>query len=381
MTPARRRVDTSGDATPSRPAGSGEPDATPSLAPVRIREVAEHAGVSVGTVSNTINHPERVRPALRERVLQAITTLGFVPNQHARVLTGATSNVIGLVVLDIASPFYMGVAHAVEQAARRSGQVVLLCDSEGDPRREQELLTMLSAQRVRGVILAPARGASAAAHYRAVHAELPMVLLDYPGSSGLCTITVDHEQGGRLAATMLLERGHERIGYIAGPRRLRQFEQRARGARAVLAEAGLDPDRAFIPVHTRGIGISDGESAARRLLAATEPDDWPTAIFCGNDMLAFGAYRALIAAGASVPGDIALVGYDDIEFAKDWVVPLSTVRQPIAELGIAAAHMLDQQTGAAHAHDHVELVLTPEVVPRSSSHPASGASMAASRSR
>src|SRR5690606_17729766 len=134
-----------------------------------------------GTVSNTLNHPERVHPRTRMLVQEAIRELGFVPNQQARVLTGAVSNVIGLVVLDVESPFYMETAHALERAVRESEHVVMLCNSEGDLSREDALLTMLAAQRVRGVLLAPATPERHADRYLDLPGELPVVLLDFDG--------------------------------------------------------------------------------------------------------------------------------------------------------------------------------------------------------
>ncbi|MCR2792298.1 LacI family transcriptional regulator [Microbacterium sp. zg.Y625] len=331
--------------------------------PVRLRDVAERAAVSTGTVSNTINHPERVHPRTRAVVLDAIEALGFVPNQQARVLTGAASNIIGLVVLDVESPFYMETAHAIERAVRESGHVVMLCNSEGEPVRESELLTMLAAQRVRGVLLAPAAAEIGATWHRRLPQNLPVVLLDFPGGPKQCSVAVDNVAGGRLGVRHLLDLGHERIAFVGGSPSLRQFAQRSSGAREELAAAGLDPRRALVEVSTSGLGIRDGQRAVELLLQS----DLPDAIFCGNDMLAFGVYRGLAAAGIRVPEDIALVGYDDIDFAKDWIVPLTSVRQPIDELGRRAAQLLIEHSSRDEAHEHRQLTLQPELVVRRSS--------------
>jgi len=190
--------------------------------PVGIRDVAALAEVSTGTVSNTINHPERVHPRTRAAVERAIRTLGFVPNQQARVLTGASSNVIGLVVLDVESPFYMEAAHAIERATRESNHVVMLCNSDGELEREAKLLTMLAAQRVRGVLLAPAN-AENADRYANLPGDLAVVLIDYDAGPEHCSVSVDNIAGGRLAVQHLLELGHRRIGFVGGPTGLRQF--------------------------------------------------------------------------------------------------------------------------------------------------------------
>lgn len=331
--------------------------------PVRLREVAELAGVATGTVSNTINHPERVHPRTRKVVEDAIRTLGFVPNQQARVLTGAVSSVIGLVVLDVESPFYMEAAHALERAVRESGHVVMLCNSEGDLDRESALLTMLAAQRVRGALLAPATPDPNSDRYLHLPGELPVVLLDFDGGDQHCSVTVDNFGGGALAVRHLLALGHRTIAFLGGSPDLRQFAQRAAGARHALTEAGLSPEEHLTEISVSGIGIRDGQRAAELLLEAGTPD----AIFCGNDMLAFGAYRALAGAGLSVPDDVALVGYDDIEFARDWVVPLTSIRQPIDELGHIAAELLLEHSAGDPAHTHRRVVLEPELVVRRSS--------------
>lgn len=328
--------------------------------PVRLRDVAELAGVATGTVSNTINHPERVHPRTRKVVEEAIHTLGFVPNQQARVLTGAASSVIGLVVLDVESPFYMETAHALERAVRESDHVVMLCNSEGDLERESALLTMLAAQRVRGALLAPATPDPDSDRYVNLPGDLPVVLLDFEGGEQHCSVTVDNFSGGALAVRHLLELGHRKIAFLGGSPDLRQFTQRAAGARQAMIDVGLDPDEQLTEISVSGIGIRDGQRAADLLLEAGVPD----AIFCGNDMLAFGAYRALAAAGLTVPDDVALVGYDDIEFARDWVVPLTSIRQPIDELGHIAAQLLLEHSAGDASHVHRRVVLEPELVVR-----------------
>lgn len=338
------------------------PDTATSKSPAGIRDVAALAQVSTGTVSNTINRPETVHPRTRAAVEKAIADLGFIPNQQARVLTGASSNVIGLVVLDVESPFYMEAAHVIERAVRESGHVVMLCNSEGDIARESGLLGMLAAQRVRGVLLAPASADDDDDRYKDLPGDLPVVLLDYDGGPEHCSISVDNVTGGRLAVEHLVELGHSRIAVVGGPTGLRQFADRAQGARDAIVAAGLDPEESLIEVSASGIGIQDGRRALELLLEDTVPD----AIFCGNDMLAFGVYRGLVDAGYVVPDDVALVGYDDIDFARDWVVPLTSIRQPIEALGNGAAKLLIEHSARDDAHSHRQVVLPPELVVRRS---------------
>lgn len=330
---------------------------------VRIRDVAARAGVSVGTVSNTINHPERVAPETRDAVMRAIKDLGFVPNLQARVLNGAPSNVIALVVLDLLSPFYMEVAHSVERAARESGYVVMLCNSENDRDKEASLLRMLAAQRVRGAILSPASGTDDV--LQRLDSGLPVVVLDTMGIESGCAVAVDDFVGGGLAGRHLLEQGHRRLAFVGGPAGLRQMQQRTRGLRSAIEAEGLEPDRVLTQINVDDIGIQGGIQAAELLI---DSGSLPTGIVCGNDMLAFGVFRALHRAGIRVPLDVALVGYDDVEFAADWVVPLTSVRQPIQEMGYTAAQLLISHTGDP-AHEHRQILLHPELVVRKSSSP------------
>lgn len=335
---------------------------TPRPVQVRIDDVAARAGVSAGTVSNTLNHPERVKPSTQDAVRRAIADLGFVPNLQARVLNGAPSNVIALIVLDLTSPFYMEIAHSVERAAREAGHFVMLCNSENDSDREQELMRILAAQRVRGALLSPSSGPGELMDR--LDPSLPVVVLDYMGLEKGCSVAVDDLAGGGLAARHLLTLGHRRLAFVGGPAGLRQMHHRAQGMREAIGRTGLEPAAVMTQINVDDIGIQGGMEAARVLLGRPE---LPTGIVCGNDMLAFGVFRALTAAGIVVPDDVALVGYDDVEFAADWVVPLSSVRQPIPEMGYQAAKLLLEHAGDDAEHQHRQVLLRPELVVRRSS--------------
>lgn len=326
---------------------------------VRMTDVARAAGVSIGTVSNSLNHPERVVPGTRERVLQAIDLLGFVPDQQARILTGAPGSTIGLVIVDLTSPFFMELAHAVEQAASDAGHLFILTTSENERARESSRLQLLAAQHVVGALVTPSGGGRPASEFEA---GVPLVLIDYESPEHPCSVVVDHIDGGRQAARHLIDLGHTDLAFIGGLPDLRQFEQRVTGMQEAMTEAGLDPSTLRV-LRSEGIGVTSGELSAAALLAS---HDVPSGICCGNDMLAFGLYRTLARAGMRIPEDVALVGYDDIDFAANWIVPLTSVRQPTREMGRLAANLLFEHA-AGGVHEHRRVVLRPELVVRRSS--------------
>jgi LacI family transcriptional regulator len=338
---------------------------------VGIKDVARAAGVSVGTVSNVINRPETVATETRARVQSAIDRLGYVRSESARQLRAGRSRIVGLLVLDMGNPFFVDVARGAERAARAAGLGVMVCDSAQSPGEEAEYLSLFAEQRVRGVLLAPAdaTGRNIAAFRR--HG-IPFVLVDRVAEGATeCSVSVDDVAGGALAARHLVDAGHRFIAYVSGPSGLNQVRDRRTGALNALAEAGLGPD-ALRELPTERLDVAAGRDAGARLLDLSDSDR-PTAVFCANDLLALGVLQAMYAAGANVPGDLAIVGYDDIEFAAAAAVPLTSVRQPAVTMGALAAELLLEETGAQgapSAHEHRRVVLQPELVVRNSSLPA-----------
>ncbi|MBS2535116.1 LacI family DNA-binding transcriptional regulator [Catenulispora sp. NF23] len=330
-----------------------------------MRDVALLAGVSVGTVSNVLNRPDAVAPGTRARVQAAIAELGFVRSESARLLRAGSSQVLALLALDLAEPFFIGVLRGAEQAARAAGFGVLVMDSASSAATEATHLAMLAQQRVRGVLVTPAdvSGTTLAEFARA---RIPYVLVDrdIPGGIG-CQVLVDDVAGGAMAVAHLIAAGHRRIAYAAGPLESPQYRDRLEGARSAVAEAGRGVELVVLP-GTRA-DVSAGRDAAERMLGLAEP---PTGVFCGNDLIALGMLQGLFAAGVAVPRDVAIVGYDDLEVAAGAVVPLTSIRRPATRVGIAAAEILVEESGAAAGqHVHRELVFQPELVVRASSLP------------
>jgi len=303
---------------------------------VSVKDVARAAGVSVGTVSNVLNRPEKVSPATVERVHAAIAELGFVRNDAARQLRAGRSRTVGLVVLDSANPFFAEVARGAEERAAEHGVTVLLGSSGQEAARENAYLDLFREQRVNGVLLTPLALDEARAEALET-AGVPIVLVDAEADGDLPSVAVDDVEGGYLAVQHLLQQGRRRILFAGGPASVRQVADRLEGARRALAEvADATLEVATTDELTVLAGRLVGEELARR--DATER---PDGVFCANDLLAVGVLQgAGILGSLRVPEDLALIGYDDIDFAQSTVVPLSSIRQPAREIGAAAVDAL-----------------------------------------
>jgi len=333
---------------------------------VGVADVARRAGVSLGTVSNVLNHPDRVAAPTLSRVRAAIADLGFVRNEAARMLRTGRSRTIGLVVLDVANPFFTDIAVGVEDAAETAGLTVVMCNSGEDSAREARHLAALEEQRSFGILLAPS-GDRTPQVQDIRRRGIPVVLVDRGSDDGLCSVSVDDVAGGRMAVEHLLDQGHQRIGFVGGPLRTTQVGDRLRGARLALRAAGGRPAGFGLTVFETAMeNIASGRGVGD-LVAETTPADRPTAVFCANDLLALGLMTQVQRRRLRVPEDIAIVGYDDIELAADAAVSLSSVRQPSRDLGRAATELLVDEVSAGAAHRHRQVVFSPELVVRDSS--------------
>ena len=290
---------------------------------------------------------------------KAIEALNFVPHPGATLLTGKSARMIGLVLLDIANPFFIDVARGAEQAAQRQGHLVTLSNSNGDPQQELNYLKSLLAHRVAGVLLSPVDENSAAV-MRIRDQGLPIVLVGR-ASKHYCSVAADNKCGGSLVGDYLGELAHREVAFVTGRLTATQYRLRLEGlTKALQARFGKQAH-----VHTyesAGTGtIEEGRAAARAMLEARRR---PTAISCGNDLLAFGAYTGLQRAGVRIPQDISLVGYDDSDLAEFW--GLTTVRQPKLEMGQKSAELLFQEIKEGGDHRHKHLLLKPSLVVRGS---------------
>jgi LacI family transcriptional regulator len=335
------------------------------MAAASIKEVARQAGVSLGTVSNVLNRPDMVSPATRRRVLDAIAALGYVRNDSARQLRAGRSRIVAIVVLDVSNPFFTDVARGAETVVEAADGMLIVCNSGEDAAQEQRHLDLLEEQRVQGLLVTPVTDGPHPRLDRFIERGIPVVLVDRgAGHPSRCSVTVDDVRGGRLAVDHLLDKGHRHIAYVGGPFSIRQVAERHQGAIAALDERGVDAE--LTVAGTNSLSVAEGRRAAGEL-AALPAAGRPTAIFCANDMLALGALQEIIARGLRVPQDVAIVGYDDIEFAAAAAVPLSSVRQPREQLGRSAAQLLLEEAGDGEHHQHRHVVFQPELVVRQSS--------------
>ncbi len=350
-----------------------EHSTSPSISPgstarrVTIRDVAERAGVALGTVSNVLNEPSVVSEATRDRVLAAIRDTGFVRNTAARQLRGARSKVVGVVVLDSSNPFFMEMIRGAEDVLRPEGYVLISCSTDESFDRESTYLRLLEEHRVDGLLITPATGSIS--HLEAlIRAQISVVLVDRRAENGeFCSVTVDDVRGAELATNYLLECGHQRIAFVNGPETIRQCHDRREGvlrsvelARALPRSTTVE----LIELSVPSLTIAAGQSAARSMV---ERQCDATAVLCANDLVAIGILREYLALGIQVPKQYSLVGYDDITFSAMLSPSLTSVHQPQYELGAAAARLLLDELKDPKGHAHREINFTPTLMVRESS--------------
>jgi LacI family transcriptional regulator len=332
------------------------------VATAGIKEVARHAGVSIGTVSNVLNRPDLVASATRQRVLASIEALGYVRNDSARQLRAGRSRQIAIVVLDVANPFFTDVVRGAEDYAEDRGVSVVVCNSGENAARERRHLDLLAEQRVRGVLITPVDDSAGSRLERLIEHGTPVVLVDQgSGWADRCSVAVDDILGGQLAAAHLAEHRHRRVAFIGGPPSLKQVAERLAG----FAD-GLGSGIGLTVIDTPSLTVAAGRAAAATV-AETRASARPTAVFCANDLLALGVLQEMTRRGVRVPDDIAIVGYDDIDFAAAAAVPLSSIHQPREQLGRTAAQLLLEETEEDVRHEHRHVVFEPTLVVRASS--------------
>ncbi|MBI2914731.1 MAG: LacI family DNA-binding transcriptional regulator [Firmicutes bacterium] len=346
---------------------------------VTIEDVARLAGVSKSTVSIVINGQRGVSEATRQAVRQAIEKLGYRPDGVARSLKKRHSDVIGLVLPDITNPFFPEVAKGVGDCARAAGYTVLLCNTENSPAEEVRAVDALIERRVDGVILVSS-GKHSDHLIDLKKTAIPAVLVDREaGGIGLSTVSVDNIAGAYDAVTHLIGLGHRRIGFLSGPLDVLPNKQRHDGYRLALGNAGIKYDAGLVKTSDE---LSPDEAWVLTGQLLDQETHRPTAVFAFSDLWAIKVISAARERGFHVPGDLAVVGFDDTMIAPVVDPPLSSVSQPKYEMGRCAVELLLEAISDKEVIPRA-VVLKPELVVRAScgAHPLSQGNGGAARRR
>jgi LacI family transcriptional regulator len=317
----------------------------------KIVDVVKRAGVSVGSVSRVINDHPTVSAATRERVEIAVRELGYVPNAIAGSLRSRRSKTIGLIIPDVTNPFFSELALHVERSAAAAGYNVILGNSDNSAARQKHYLRALAVRRVDGIFLVPARGSDPSFEF-----EIPLVGVDRE-VVGRPFVASDNRAGAKKAVEYLHQLGHHLIACVAGPKDLPNAQERRMGyediALPILRAAGVDPAAYIV---SADFSYDSGYAATRRLMDLAPR---PTAIFASSDQQAIGGLRAAADLGLAVPGDLSIVGFDDIPLANLVMPRLTTVGQPVAKIGVLAMQLLlDLVSGAAAPRRRRHLLAT-----------------------
>ncbi|MBC3765362.1 LacI family DNA-binding transcriptional regulator [Neptunicella marina] len=294
-----------------------------------IKQVAKLSGVSPATVSRTLSNPEIVSAATREKVLKAIDECGYTPNRFGASLRTQKSGSIVVIIPDITNAFNAGIIRSIEDEAAKVGYSVLLGDTQRDPVKVRHYASMVRSGQVDGIILFSQHLPFDITPETTIDQLPPLVNSCEPlDLDGVCQVMVNNVAAAKEAVNHLISLGHKRIGAITGNMDTPSSNDRLTGYKQALAQAGIEFDANLV---TNGnYLIESGKTATEQLLALSER---PTALFCFSDNIAFGAMSALHDAGLKVPDDISVVGFDDTEYAAFMTPALTTMHQPLKEIG------------------------------------------------
>jgi LacI family transcriptional regulator len=328
-----------------------------------IGDVAQLAGVSLGTVSNVLNHPSRVSPGTSDKVVRAMAMLDYVPDGVARSLAAGSSRTIGIVLPDLANSLFVDVARGAESAAESADHTLMIANSDTRLEREVRYLRTFGQARVAGILLT----LNDEEHYAAIAGEAPrtaptvMLNLAVPTARS-CSVSVDNELGGRLATEHLADTGRRRLVFVGGPETLEPVRHRERGFARAVRERGLEHVRTVSP---GGVNRADGWEVGGALVPEVRAGT-VDGIVAATDLLAAGILQAFSTAGVDVPGTVGVVGYDNNQAAWDSPIPITTVAQPGAEMGRAGAELVLAEARGGSEHHHRAVVLEPSLVVRAS---------------
>lgn len=301
-------------------------DNVPTRKRATLKDVAKAAGVSLASASYAVNKTGSLGMDTRAQILKVAETLGYRQNLSARATRTGKTGAIGFVVPDMTNPFFPSLAQSVVQRARQNGYSVFLTDSEGDPDQEIEVIRQLIDRGVDGIVWFPVNDEN---RLPKASADLPVVVLDRTLRGFEC-IQADYAEGGRVAAEHLLELGHHKIGVIAGPLDVKSMRDRCQAAEELIRKKG---NLAFSVENAFSTELE--KSVAQALLSKRA-----TAVFCGADLIAIGVMKYMRSIGRTVPGDLSIVGFDDIPWAAYCTPALTTIEMPVDEMAAEAVDAL-----------------------------------------
>ncbi len=340
-----------------------------------MRQIAERADVSIGTVSHVINGTANVRDKLRLRVLEAIRSLGYHPSQLGRALRRNQTSMLGMIIPDVTNPFFPAVVRGVEDVAYKRSYRVVLCNTDNDPKKEISYFNDLRAYRPSGLLVIPAAESHISTLLRSVASSgPPVVCIDRrPAGWKGDVVVVANEEGSYAATQHLLRMGHRHLGVITGPFHLANAVERLKGFRRALAEKRVPIEPEYI--QEARFDRPSGHQAALRLLGMVPR---PTAIFACNDLMALGVMSAARELNLRCPDELSIVGFDNLDFAEFTDPALTTVHQPGYQLGATAARLLLERIDGSKQRMK-KIVLSTELKVRHSACPPQGRPMAAGR--
>jgi LacI family transcriptional regulator len=293
---------------------------------VTLKDVAKAAGVSLASASYAVNKTGSLGEDTRAHVLNIAEELGYRQNLSARATRTGRTGAIGFVVPDMTNPFFPSLAQSVVQRARQNGYSVFVTDSEGDPDQEMEVIRQLIGRGVDGIVWFPVNDDNSLAK---INADLPIIVIDRTVSGFEC-IQADYSEGGRLAAEHLVNLGHRSIGVVAGPLDVKSMRDRCQAAE------GAIKSRANLAFTVENAFATELEKSVADAIVSKSA----TAVFCGSDLIAIGVLRVARAAGLTIPGDLSIVGFDDIPWAEYCTPTLTTIEMPVDEMAAEAVDAL-----------------------------------------
>lgn len=325
-----------------------------------IYDIAKAAGVSIATVSKVINGTGRISTETRERVNEIMQELDYQPSVVASALTGKSTFTIGLLIPDLANPLYAEIARSVEDRGRELGFNLVMCSTDNNPKREGNYISFLKQKRVDGIIISTGISNEDMLD-NIVKQKIPVALVtkDMPGLNA-DSVKVDDFTGAYQAVKHLVDLGHRHIAFLTEDLNLQSSKERARGYRYALKEADIDADSQFCIE-----SVSSVHEGKRHALAMLQADNSPTAIFASNDLLAIGAVQAAKELRLTIPWDLSVIGYDNTLLASIIDPPLTTVSQPIAQMGRQVMDLVIQEV-RGEKQDKQRIVLMPELIVRQS---------------